>query len=387
MKNLVMIMLVALCATSSLTADTLSIVSHRVVDMCSSEKTWLVSVGIGEVYFSDSLMSFDIAIGYDTAKVRPTSGLVQGTLSEYMKYGDFSPFFNFRVPGQITAGGFTISTPVKGNRPIVAIVGDFVDSCSSFDTLFFPYEAEFNSEFKRTVTEYKNGTVVNVRVPRLDTKQGVWFRTDSISVTGKDSIQRTSLLVNPSGLLSGSLRIDLELTGDSNFEFESFTSLSSGMIVDSIVKVKDSNKVMLFCTVTTKDEVEVLFEVVSKTNLESSANLSAKVFYRGDCECINPGQIGTLHIQSKEVLSSIGDEDVDDSFVIAYDGFNEIVTIQNDHGHLMRVKVYNVFGLVVEEILVESNSVVNVDIQKLVAGLYFVNCTIGSKKIVKKILK
>ena len=91
--------------------------------LAQDEQRFLITASIGEVYASDSLQSFDITIGYDTSRFRPTDGLSIGTLSEQMKFGDISPFFNFRVPGEMRVGAFTITRNVAGDKPLFADLG------------------------------------------------------------------------------------------------------------------------------------------------------------------------------------------------------------------------------------------------------------------------
>ncbi len=131
MKLKVMFLLAALAAASNIATatDTLTIRSYRVINTCSSEKRWLIDAYIGEVYSSDSLQSFDITIGYDTSLIRPTDGLSQGTLSSQMIFSDVSPFFNFRIPGELRVGAFTVNRNVKGNEPLFAVAGDFLGAC------------------------------------------------------------------------------------------------------------------------------------------------------------------------------------------------------------------------------------------------------------------
>ncbi|NQW30575.1 MAG: hypothetical protein HQ472_08690 [Ignavibacteria bacterium] len=387
MKYLVTIVLVGLCAASTLTADTLSIVSHRVVDMCSSEKKWLLSVTLGEIYFSDSLMSFDIAIGYDTTKVRPTDGLYIGTLSEFMRYGEFSPFFNFRVPGIITAGAFTINTPVKGDKPIFALVGDFVDSCPLLDSLFFPYEAEFNSEFKRVVTVMKETELVSTRIQMPSVFQGAWFRQDTtwLKQIGSDTI--CTIVLNASSIVGEKLKIDIELVGPKNISISDFITSSSGMVIDSIVRDSVSDVTSVHCTLKTIKEHEISFRVKSESDLDYVNDMKVGMKYVGNCECTSPAKIGRMIVKQEKVSTSVVDRGVNDSFEIKYINSTSELEIQNNHGHLAKVVISNIYGSEVYNETLDLNSTKRLSVQELTNGLYFVNCMVGSDQIVMKFLR
>jgi hypothetical protein len=187
MKFLVTITLAVLAAASGVTAqDTLLLRTYRTVDVCSSERRWLIAPYLGNIRSADSLASFDITIGFDTTNVRPTDVLSENTLSSGIY---FPATMTLVVPGEMRVFGFNVTSNMVGDKPICAVAGNFVGSCTDSINFTFPWPPTFNEEFKKKVTVLRSEQVQVVATPKRDNLLGVKFDLDTLKIDGRDSVQ------------------------------------------------------------------------------------------------------------------------------------------------------------------------------------------------------
>jgi hypothetical protein len=174
-------------------ADTLRAESQRVVNTCLDAPSALVTVELGEVLAADSLMLFDITLTYDFTKIVFTDLLIQGTLSEQIT-GIGRPILNTSIPGEARVSGFTISTPIKGNKPLFAVRGVPAADCRDSIEIGLAF-VEFNPEFKRTVDVWRGDTIDVRTIARPVESISASFRTTTDTTRGLDSTVSVELII------------------------------------------------------------------------------------------------------------------------------------------------------------------------------------------------
>jgi hypothetical protein len=386
MKKSVELLLVAIMATGSMTAasDTLRVTSFRTVDLCSDERRWLISVSMGQMYHSDSLQSFDITIGYDTSIIRPTDGLTSGTLSEQMKFADISPAFNFRVPGEIRVGAFTINTNVIGDKPLFAVAGDFLGDCTSNDTFSFPWPASFNEEFKGVVRYFTTDTVLPVTNARQDHSSGVWLDLDSVLINGKDSTASIPVRVQRGMIPTSPLRVSLITVPPRAVEI----SRIEGRGIDSTSVSVDGSTADVWLNGTVLDTVTLTVEVVSRTSAEdTTVMIHGRVYSDQDCSCWIPAQVDSMIVRSRTATTSHIAVEVHESAGIQFEQDGSNIRIQSSHGQPWIVTVSDLIGNRVAELIALPGNEHRLSLHHLSPGLYMIGATNGLQRVQKKFLK
>lgn len=376
LKSMVMCMLAAVMAASNLTAqDTLTVKSYRVVDVCSSERRWLIAPTLGIVRSQDSLMSFDITIGYDTAVTRPTDVLTEGTLSANL---DYKPTLNTAVTGEMRIAGFNILRPMVGDKPIVAIAGDFKGSCTSYDSLSIPWPITFNEEFKRSVTIYKLEPISAIANAKVQANVGVFAEEDSVEIKGKDSSTVVNSRVSLPGLSSVRASVTYTVADTTTVVIES-VSLSDANLVE-IEKVH-SGKVVIHFTQLASNTPKVAIQLRSVTAMESvKTNISMSLAINDTCGCVKPGLVDDVRVICENPMvyvSSSVDEDTADLLVT-----DQNIRCQCYHGQTNEINVYSIGGALVATTGSRQESETFLSIDGLPHGAYIIVGRCGLKKSV-----
>jgi hypothetical protein len=118
-------MLQSISSIGKPTVDTLTaeLKSTSIVDICSSDprsRGFIMTLSIGTVLPSDSLLGFDFELLYDSTKFRFTFAL-SNTLYDLFE----NKLVNFGYPGKMTGYAVQFSNNViYGNMPLAAFYGE-----------------------------------------------------------------------------------------------------------------------------------------------------------------------------------------------------------------------------------------------------------------------
>lgn len=355
-------------AVSNLSAasDTLTLTSHRIVNACSGEQRWLISASIGEVFDGDSLMSFDITIGFDTSKLRPTDGLFTGTLAEQMKFADISPAANFRVPGEMRVSGFTITRNVKGALPLFAVTGDFKQACNIIDSLTLPWQPEYNEEFKVATKVFVSSDVKRVTLPKADVTQGVFTGTELIEFTVGDSIKRVSTTLGLEKSGGKKVKAVYHLRDSTCARIVNFHSTVQ---VDSSLISPDSTQLELHFVASGRiDTVDIEMHAEVKEAVETDT-LTGAVYVLDSCSCSTPTAASQTNIivNNKPVSVKM---DLNEDPLIRIRFLPESITIESVHGDPQQVRVFDMFGRIAAESVMNTQTSMELPTQTLSPGVY-----------------
>lgn len=376
MKMMLIAVLAAMTAASTLSAqDTIRFESYRTVDVCSNERRWLLAVNLGKVLPSDSLVSFDITIGYDRTLLRPTDVLKEGTLSAGMAY---EPFLNTVVPNEMRIAGGNIIKTVYGDLPLFAVAGDYLGDCKQFDTLGYPWPSTFNAEFKKRVTIVKRDTVRAVAIAKGNKNAGLQSIVDSIVVDGGSDY--INLDLKGSRLRSDSVRYRFSVKSSTPQVTIAPDGAVKGLINVSENKVKDGIEIEA-TAVALEPELQIRYNVIG-TPRPSYAELIITTEDLTDCVCEKPSLRDTVRIKIDPTVSVTStDEHIENIYV-----HNDVLVIQCDHEEMKTVQLFSLHGEVVLRATVTGTSNA-VSISNLSKGGYVVRTTCGKHQHVKLILK
>lgn len=363
-------LLVVVLATSSVNCatDTLTITSHRIVNPCSGEKRWLISADIGEVFESDSLMSFDITIGFDTSLLRPTDGLFTGTLSEQMKFGDISPGVNFRVPGEMRVSAFTITRNVKGKLPLFAVAGDYLGQCGSEDSLTLPWVPEFNQEFKKWTRVFVSTKVISRATPVPSPEQGT-NNTREVVVLSRDTPSVNIPVVVQATSNDGSrAKVEVSIEGSRASRIDSVTSSRTDALVE--INSDRSTASIEFKVTKNTDTINVSISSMSFDSTTSDV-LKSALLILDSCSCSTPTATGSTAIRFKNPPVSVK-MDLNESSSIVITSSNDNVTVKSLHGDPLKIVVSDLLGRTIFQSEFTNHGYLEIPTTEFGPGLFLV---------------
>ena len=373
-------MLAVFMTASSLTAqDTMTVRSLRIVDVCSSERRWLLAPTLGRVTALDSLMSFDITIGYDTSLTHPTDVLTEGTLSANL---DYKPTMNLVVKGEMRIAGFNIITPMVGDKPIFAVAGNFSGMCADLDTMSTPWSPSFNSEFKRVVTVVKNEPIITIATAKNRNDVGMWINQDSVTITGKDSIGIVAFDIRLPGLSSISGIVTIKNADSSKAVLTTIDMI--GATITSIERMNGEVLVAFRQNGNTQPRLEATFRNVT-TDLNASVLITSRLSVQDSCVCVKPALIDSVVIKCENptvsVLSSADEHN--DNLLIT----DQTARCYCDHGQTNSINVFNVMGQLVGSTGDQLTNETFLSMHGLPHGAYIIVSRCGEKRTVTMEMK
>lgn len=375
MKILLLVVLAVCSAASTLaTQDTLYIRSYEVVDVCSNSRRWLLAVDLGRVLPSDSLVSFDITIGYDRTKLRPTDVLKEGTLSAGMSY---APFLNTVVPNEMRIAGGNIIKTVSGSEPLVAVTGDFLGGCNDIDTLGYPWPATFNSEFKKRLTVIRRDSVKAIARPRNNPQSGLLCEEDLINVNSDEST--FEVLVKGAMLESDSIPHRF-IFSSSNSIFSSIKCNGVSGIVDVDTSTKDGSFIVEGRVVDANPKFRLQYQIADNARTDS-VSIAVVTENLSKCSCSKPTLRDTVVVRISPAVSVPSS----DEHIEIVQIHNDVLSIQCDHEEMKTVQIYSTYGQLIQTAdLSKSTSVSTLNLAK---GSYIIRTTCGNRQHVNMILK
>ncbi|MBS1561947.1 MAG: hypothetical protein JSS89_10105 [Bacteroidetes bacterium] len=332
----------------SVASDTLVISSQRMVNTCSSasDRKFLIYVDLGEIYFSDSLMSFDIFLKYDTTKLVFTDMLTTGTLSAQMS--DLGPVWRPKDPGGICyAGGGSILQPAKGKQPLIAFQGLFKGGCGDTTSISLD-EVIFNDEFRRRSWSGTSGTIMTVARGTATNEIAAVFDRQQFITRGKDSIISIPLHVKTPDLINAVVECEIQMVGSVAFGIDTIYALRDDSTFQLIEKkvFNDTTKIK-WRTQARSSQTEYMINVRSLTNeKDRTATIDATIQVIDSCYCrvaLNTDTTRFCSIRNVPVLTSVFESVVDEGSAWCTTGGGDII-IQSLHGQPESVEVFTLLG-------------------------------------------
>lgn len=385
-KLLLVILAMASSIASALAADTLKVTSQRIIDMCGQEQRWLIVADLGEIYVSDSLLSFDIILGYDATRMRPTTGLKSGTLSEQLDLFD-SPYFNFVTKGEIWVSAAGLTRPARGKLPLFAVAGDYIGTCNQSTNITVAFAPEFNEEFKRKVEVYRTDSVVSVAIPKNRSDLGAFTALQALLMEGKDSTAEGEIVLRCQGMRDSLLSLELAMSRPDVFEIVNVWSEDTNVRDLTLSgNQRDTSGVMLTVD-TTADSVTIRYRVRSLTDSkDTTETLSVRMESSLECGCIRPTGSAVIALRSRTQDTTTVDTDVDEAtdYIVLRDG---TIIVQCLHRQPESITVYSLLGEVIAQMTDIKEDQVRIPVQSAPSGPLFVQLVRRGLPSVKMVLK
>lgn len=369
------VVLAVITAASTLTAqDTLRIQSYRIVDVCSAERRWLLAVNVGTIRPTDSLVSFDITIGYNKNKLLPTDVLKEGTLSANMGY---PPVLNTVVPNEMRISGGNIIKPVAGDLPLFAVSGEFLGSCNEITALSYPWPATFNEEFKKRFTVVGLDSVKSLALAKKYVGLGYTASADTMRLD-KDSTSATDIT------LKGDLSIDSVFVLKVLFNTQAIACQIDPAFGVQVVSSDTMTNGIAWTLRHQNAARHLKFRTKwNDTSSDTTSLIRISTQTTQTCACVAPAEIDSIVVLKTVPVVSVS------SFDEHVDGIrfaNENLSIQCDHEKMKSVTIFSLSGEnLVNAVLPIGQA--SVSLSSLPRGPYIVRVSCGFNNLVKLILK
>lgn len=332
----------------SVAEDTLVISSQRSVNTCSSasDRKFLIYVDLGEIYFSDSLMSFDIFLKYDTTKLVFTDMLTTGTLSAQMS--DLGPVWRPKDPGGICyAGGGSILQPAKGKQPLIAFQGLFKGNCGDTTSIDLD-EVIFNSEFRRRTWTGTSGTIATIARGTMTNAIAAVFDQQAFTTRGKDSTTAIPLHVKTPDVPNAIVECEIRMDRSDSYVIDSIYALQTDSTFEIVEKnVTADTTTIRWRTQARSSQTEYVINVRSMTNeKDRTATINATIRVIDSCYCrvaMNTDPMRTTTIKNVPVLTSLFETVVNEGTAWCTTVGGNII-IQSLHGQPESVEVFTMLG-------------------------------------------
>jgi hypothetical protein len=376
MKYLLLVVLAVVTAASTLAAeDTLYIRSYQTVDVCSSERRWLLAVDLGRILPSDSLVSFDITIGYDRTKLRPTDVLKEGTLSAGMSY---APFLNTVVPNEMRIAGGNIIKTVSGIEPLVAVTGDYLGTCGEIDTLGYPWPATFNSEFKKRITVIRRDSVKATANAKSNIQAGVSAVVSVVEVGNTDD--KFEVAVRGAQLANDSVPHRFTFTSSHPLLVNVSDRGLKG--IGNIETQANGSDFEVTCRVVDANPEFILQYQLPNGKRPDSVVITMRSEDRSECSCSKPAKRDTVFVTISPTVSVPST----DERIEIVQVHNDVFVIQCDHEEMKTVQVYSTYGQLLQSAVYAAGNN-SVSTSNLANGSYFIRTICGNRQHVNLILK
>lgn len=325
-------------------ADTLKIRSFQPIDLCSADKQGIIVIDLGEIFFGDSLMSFDITLTFDTTYLRPGSVLASGTLSDQMRWMD-GPFLNAAVPGELRVFGSSFLTPVKGALPLVAMTVNAKQvTCGTLSPIVLTLPAEFNEEFRRRYDVWTPDSVRFIARPVQRSDVGIRSDERSITLRGIDSVSTLSFTLQGDTISTTELTttIVLDHTGDVSID----SVEAPGAIVETSSQ-RDTVTIRHLSGTTIRGTMQL--RQVTNDSTVSVLHMRTK---SGNCACMTPMLNDSASVlTTRSVVNTVTDVDERPEIEIR----DNTIRIQGDHEHPIRLEIVDLLGRVVLQTALEQD--------------------------------
>lgn len=376
-------MLAVLVAAGSLTAqDTMIVRSYRTIDVCSSERRWLIAPYVGAVIPKDSLASFDISIGYDTSKIRPTDVLTEGTLA--LQFQTFAAQMNLVIPGEMRIFGGDAVRFAVGDKPLVAIAGEFIGSCTEVDSLSITWPASFNGEFKKRITIYQLEPITARAIPKSRPDLGTNFKKDSIVIEKSENVGNVQAILLLKELTSQSCRLRFSIDDTTIASIDSARLQGSGQ---ATMKRLGAGEIEISFVQQTGTEPVIELAIRSRTNVgRTKTLLHSQLFLENECECNRPLIRDTTLIVCDNPMVSVNETSIDEQ-TVNLQVSDELVKCQCDHGQTNEIKVFSMSGELIGSTGQLMTNETFLNIAGLLHGAYIIVGSCGSKQLIKMKLK
>lgn len=382
--GLLLILLISSLSAQNNEKITPTLTGVNKIDICGSksEQEFTVLLTIGEIKRSDSLFGYNFEIKYDPTKIKFKFISTIGTLSEFFEIKQFTILEkDSAIRG--TAGHLNpFLSPVQGNLPLLALLGEWVGKCNDTTELKLSY-IEFTDEFKKGLNEPQNLKIWAEVADKPDRKLVAKFiQNELLFNDNNDKIAKMFLSSN--GNKVNWIKINLH-TNNTLFQIEDIYSNKNENI--SWIYLNDSTNVLINLLPRENNVEDTLFIRV-KNNCAigyNEGNITISQISINECDCIKNYEYNQLTMIS-DIPDTTTGINLKDDLVIDYQKNCECFIIRNDNANKMKINIYDIYGRSMYKNLF-YDEFIRIDARNFPNAVYFFEIISQDKRMIKNLIK
>jgi hypothetical protein len=363
--------------------------NHDIIDYCSGEdsKKCVISLSVGNVEKSDSLLSFQALIRIDTTKLKLMSALYTNTLSEF--FGNDYRGVNSLGAGYITLYGMALGmTPVWGNRPLIAFQAKYIGDCPDTSNVVFyneykgDFDIEISEDFKNKIPKQNVHLIIDARVvDKSDREVKAILNIDSVGFLKKDSTEYLVKVKLNTNNLTGISNISFLLNSSNKEQFEiiDIDSLSNGLSskfkIEEITKSDSGYLIKTIINDNINDDVWG-FKIKKLANKTDTGRIELKIVDINKCACVSRTKGSRTFIKS--IKDTTGTNLVEDEgpgeLKVYYNWKEEFIVVNSSRSDLKAIRLCNLNGSLIKSKSSDlPESYIRIEKEDLLNGYYIAN--------------
>jgi len=361
------------------------------VDVCGN-KQFQIYIQTDEIYASDSIVGFDLFIGFNPEKIQLDQLLSGNTISGQLQSAgtDASLTINKLVTGEVwISGAFLVDRRfLKGKQPLLALSGRYLKNCSDTTSITVLQYTPAYYDFRTAPEIITKDLVLKAEVTESGRRLSTYVVEDSLIFKVQDSLKGLQVyLSNDDILQTKELEWIAKIENPEAIDIVEVESVQPNVRIDTVL-LQDSQKVIQLSLLgqveVTKPSLELKIKRKSIDSAVIKINLS--ITPKSECTCITKVLNDSLVIKVlpqpvsiDEMPTLLNEVKIESSFS------NGKFVLYSPNAVFQRVEVYNVLGQKTN-MFVESQNNVVIPENKLNIGLNIMELTVIHENRIKKML-
>lgn len=361
------------------------------VDVCGN-KQFQIYIQTDEIYASDSIVGFDLFIGFNPEKIQLDQLLSGNTISGQLQSAgtDASLTINKLITGEVwISGAFLVDRRfLKGKQPLLALSGRYLKNCSDTTSITVLQYTPAYYDFRTAPEIITKDLVLKAEVTESGRRLSTYVVEDSLIFKVQDSLKGLQVyLSNDDILQTKELEWIAKIENPDAIDIIEVESVQPNVRIDTVLH-QDSQKVIQLSLLgqveVTKPSLELKIKRKSTDSAVIKINLS--ITPKSECTCITKELNDSLVIKVlpqpvsiDEMPTLLNEVKIESSFS------NGKFVLYSPNAVFQRVEVYNVLGQKTN-MFVESQNNVVIPENKLNIGLNIMELTVIHENRIKKML-
>lgn len=363
------------------------------IDVCGN-KLFQIFIQTSEIYANDSIVGFDLFLGYNSEKIQLDQILTSNTISSQLQNAGSEAILtsNKTVQGEIWISGAFLSENrfLKGKQPLIALSGRYLKDC--IDTTLISV-LQFNPayyDFRNPPEIITKNLVVIAEVAEAGRIVSANVKEDSIDFKYEDStVSFLIYLTNDDLARAKNIECKVEFDRKELLKIRNIESMQPGVRIDSIVN-SNGKSIIHLTQLYNADKLVPSIKIDLQRLTQDSAIVVAKVELKveSNCTCLN--KVVNDSLKFKLFQPPVSAQEYNDNY-IEYDSkivssiSDEAISIHSNEGSIFHVTVYSIIGQKIENIENSHTSIV-IPTSRYTPGLYLMEVYVNHKSKVKKML-
>lgn len=363
------------------------------IDVCGN-KLFQIFIQTSEIYANDSIVGYDLFLGYNSEKIQLDQILTSNTISNQLQNAGSEAILtsNKTVQGEIWISGAFLSENrfLKGKQPLIALSGRYLKDC--IDTTLISV-LQFNPayyDFRNAPEIITKDLVVIAELAEAGRIVSAYVKEDSLEFKKEDSAVTFSIyLSNDDIVRTKNIECKIEFDRKDILIVRNIELLQPSISIDSIIN-SDGKTIVHLSRLNNVDKLMPSLKIDLQRLTVDSAVVEAKVELKvkSKCTCINKVVNDSLNI--KLFQSPVSVQEYDDNFIkynpiIVSSISDEAISLHSNEGRIFHVRVYSIIGQNIENIENSHTSIV-IPTNNYTPGLYLMEVYVNNKSKVKKML-